>query len=107
MAMPALLVSMDAALAKHADPRRVALWRSVLSYLLTDEDIIPTDEGKPLRGVLDDAYLLHRAAQELRRDLPGIDLRDLDGGTALLESILPNGITRELDERVLRILRAA
>lgn len=106
MAMPALLVSMDAALAKHADPRRVALWRSVLSYLLTDEDIIPTDEGKPLRGVLDDAYLLHRAAQELRRDLPGIDLRDLDGGTALLESILPNGITRELDERVLRILRA-
>lgn len=106
MAMPALLVSMDAALAQHADASRRALWRSVLSYLLMDDDLIPTNEGKPLRGVLDDAYLLHRAAQELRRDLPGIELRDLDGGAALLKSVLPIGIARELDDRVVRIVQS-
>lgn len=104
LAMPDLLVSMDQALAKHAPPARLALWRSVLSYLLMDDDLIPTVEGHPIRGVLDDAYLLHRAAQELRKDLVGIEIRDLDGGTALLRSVLPVAISRELDHRVRAIL---
>lgn len=107
MAMPALLVSIDGALARHADSSRLALWRSLLSYLLMDEDLIPTNEGRPVRGILDDAYLLHRAAQEMRRDLPGFELRDLDGGTALLRSALPIGIARELDDRVVRIMQAS
>lgn len=100
MAMPGLLVAIDRALETQGQRDRLALWRSLASYLLTDDDLVPTDEGKPIRGVLDDAYFVHRAAQVMRRDLPGVELHDLDGGADLLASILPGSITDPLDARV-------
>lgn len=106
LAMPGMLVAIDRALEAGGQPERLALWRSLASYLLTDDDLVPTDEGRPIRGVLDDAYLLHRAAQAMRRDLPVVDLRDLDGGADLLASILPGSITDPLDARVRAVMGA-
>ena len=50
-------------------------------------------------GLLDDAYLLHRAAQELRHHMEAVYMRSVDGGVELLSRVLPADVTRQLDEK--------
>lgn len=97
-AMPGLLVALDAALRRDDAPLfSRTLFGVVLSYLLREDDLIPMHEGEPLLGLLDDTYLLHRAAQELRDHLTAVDLRSVDGGASLLASVLPADVVRRLD----------
>lgn len=105
-AIPGLMIAVDRALRRRDVPGFArALWIETVSYLLLDEDLVPVRPGAPLRGMLDDAYLLHRAAQELREHLPALDDRSLDGGTELLRLVLPAGVVADLEE-ILVALRA-
>lgn len=107
-AFPGLLVAIDRALwHKSTPPEARALFMVVVSYLLADDDLVPTSEARPVLGLLDDAYLLHRAAQELRDHLEGVELRSVDGGTQLLQDVLPPDVVRQLDAKVEDALRDA
>jgi uncharacterized membrane protein YkvA (DUF1232 family) len=100
-AMPGLLVALDGALRTEAAPLHArALFMVVVGYLLQEDDLIPVHEGEPLLGLLDDTYVLHRAAQELRDHVQPVDLRSVDGGVALLRSVLPRDVVRRLDATV-------
>jgi uncharacterized membrane protein YkvA (DUF1232 family) len=100
-AMPGLLVALDRALSSEGAPRFArALYVVVLSYLIHDDDLIPTDDRHPVLGLLDDTYLLHRAAQELRGQMGTVYMRSVDGGVALLSRVLPPGIVEQLDAKI-------
>ncbi len=107
-AMPGLLVALDQALSTDGAPRFArALYLVVLSYLIHDDDLIPTDERHPVLGLLDDTYLLHRAAQELRDQMGTVYMRSIDGGAALLARILPPDIVEQLDAKIGKAIGAA
>jgi hypothetical protein len=100
-AMPGLLVALDRALSIEGAPRFArALYMVVLGYLIQDENLIPTDERHPVLGLLDDTYLLHRAAQELRDHMGSVYMRSVDGGVALLSRVLPAEIVEQLDAKI-------
>ncbi len=100
-AMPGLLVALDRALA-HRDAPLFArsLYMVVLSYLIHDDDLIPADDRHPVLGLLDDTYLLHRAAQELRHHMEAVYMRSVDGGVDLLARVLPAPIIAQLDDKI-------
>ena len=101
-AMPGLLVAIDAALRRSPAASQFGrtLFLVVTGYLLRDDDLIPVHEGQPLLGLLDDTYLLHRAAQELRDEIAMVDMRSVDGGASLLASVLPKDVVRQLDATI-------
>jgi len=100
-AVPGLMVAIDAALRRPGVPGFArAMWLEVVSYLLLDADLIPAIHGDPVRGVLDDAYFLHRSAQELQGHLSMVDMRSVDGGAQLLRGVLPPAVADDLDRRV-------
>jgi uncharacterized membrane protein YkvA (DUF1232 family) len=107
-AMPGLIVALDRALA-HRDAPLFArsLYMVVLSYLIHDDDLIPTDDRHPVLGLLDDSYLLHRAAQELRDHMEAVYMRSVDGGVDLLARVLPDDVIEQLDAKIRDAVGAA
>lgn len=100
-AIPGLLVAIDQETRRDDAPAFLrALWPAVIGYLLLDDDLLPTRDGAPLGGVLDDALVVHLAAQALRARLRRVDLRSLDGGAQLLRSVLPPGVAAALSSAV-------
>lgn len=100
-AIPGLLVAIDAETRReHAPAFLRTLWPAVIGYLLLDDDLLPAREGAPLGGVLDDALVVHLAAQALRARLRGVDLRSVDGGAQLLRSVLPPAVAAALASAV-------
>jgi len=54
-AVPALLRAADEALAKPGVPVESRyLWLTVVSYMLHDRDLLPTEDSNPIMGLLDD-----------------------------------------------------
>jgi len=106
VAIPGLLVAVDGALYDGDAPRWArALFLFVVRYLLTDEDFLPARDDRPLVGLLDDGYLLHRAVQELREHVAGVELRSVDGGAELLARVLPDEVVRLLEDRLTQARR--
>ncbi|MGF1466118.1 MAG: hypothetical protein ACFCGT_08280 [Sandaracinaceae bacterium] len=102
-ALPGLLSAVELALQRETAPLFArTLFMIVIGYLLREDDLIPMHGDQPLLGLLDDTYLLHRAAQELREELEEVEMRSVDGGTALLSSVLPRDVVRELDRAIAR-----
>lgn len=101
-ALPGLLLALDGALySDSAPPHARTTFNAVVRYLLLEEDLIPTrGDEDVLVSLLDDVYLLHRAAQELRNHVAGVDFRSIDGGVDLLAHVLPAEIVRLLDDRL-------
>jgi hypothetical protein len=100
-AIPGLLIALDRALRDTDAPLFArALHMVVLTYLIRDDDLIPATERQLVLGVLDDTYLLHRAAQELRDHMGTVYMRSVDGGVDLLARVLPPEVVEELDARV-------
>ena len=100
-ALPGLLVALDRALPAPGIPLFArTLYMVVLGYLIQDDDLIPVDERHPVLGLLDDAYLLHRATQELRDHMGTVYMRSIDGGTDLLARVLPPSIVAALDAKI-------
>lgn len=96
-AMPALLVAMERALGDPAAPAHARrMFQTVVHYIMTDENLIPSHAGRPLLGLLDDVYLIHVAALELEDQLGRVDLRSVAGGAQLLEEALPPFVTEAL-----------
>lgn len=100
-ALPGLVEQIHGAL-RGADvaPVARALFLGVMRYLFLDEDLIPSRGGQVLLGLLDDTYLVHRTAQELRDHLYPVDLRSIDGGADLLGQVLPREVVHQLDRLV-------
>lgn len=106
-ALPGLLVALDRALWSRDAPLFArALYMVVLSYLIHDDDLIPGDRH-PVLGLLDDAYLLHRAAQELRDHMATVYMRSIDGGAELLARVLPAPVVAQLDAKIRDAVGAA
>lgn len=100
-AMPGLLIAVDRALRMPEVPLFArTLYFVVMSYLLQDDDLIPMHEGRPVLGLLDDAYLLHRACQELRNHMTSVEMRSVDGGAALLARVLPEPVAAQLNAKI-------
>ena len=100
-AMPGLLVSVERALAApETPPHARELFLIVLSYVLDEENLIPSHAGKPLLGLLDDVYLLHLAALELKGNLRRVELHSVAGGAHLLEQILPRSVVGDLRAKI-------
>ena len=96
-AMPALLVAIEHALSDPgAPPHARRMFQTVVHYIMTDENLIPSHAGRPLLGLLDDVYLIHVAALELEDHLGKVDLRSVAGGVQLLEQALPAFVTQAL-----------
>lgn len=107
-AMPGLLVALDRALSRRDAPLFArSVYMVVLSYLIHDDDLIPTDDRHPVLGLLDDTYLLHRAAQELRHHMEAVYMRSVDGGVDLLARVLPRDIIAQLDAKIVDAVSAA
>jgi uncharacterized membrane protein YkvA (DUF1232 family) len=96
-AMPALLVAMEQALSDPAAPPHARkMFQAVVHYIMTEENLIPSHAGRPLLGLLDDVYLVHVAALELKEQLGRVDMRSVAGGAQLLEQALPPFVTEAL-----------
>lgn len=96
-AMPALLVAMEKALADPGAPAHARrMFQTVVHYIMTDDNLIPSHAGKPILGLLDDVYLVHVAALELEDQLGKVDMRSVAGGAQLLEQVLPELVTKAL-----------
>lgn len=101
-AMPGLLRSVERALAAPEAPVHAReLFLMVLGYVLDDHNLIPSHAGRPLLGLLDDVYLIHLAALELRAHLGRVDLLSVAGGAELLAHVLPEDVIPQLRQRVL------
>lgn len=101
-AIPGLLVALDREV-QLGEPAARAMWSQLLSYLLLDEDLIPSRDGAPIEGLLDDAYLIHAVVARVLRTLSGhtrLDPRSISGGFELLGSALPPGVRADLDARI-------
>ena len=100
-AMPGLLGSIYEALSDPtAPPPARSLFNAVVAYLLEEDDLIPTHSDSPMLGMLDDLYLLHRAALEIASHLGRVDMRSIAGGAQLLESLLPAEVVEELERKI-------
>ena len=102
-ALPGLLVALDRVVQAGDDARVQRMWSSLVSYLLLDEDLVPSRDGAPIEGLLDDAYLAHIAVDRMSKhvsDRSAIDLRSVAGGAQLLRSVLPPSVASALDRRV-------
>lgn len=106
-ALPGLLLALDGALYSDRAPKHARdTFNAVVRYLLLEEDLIPTrPDGDAVVSLLDDVYLLHRAAQELREHVDQVDFRSVDGGVELLRAVLPPSVIRALDERIEEVTR--
>ena len=108
-AMPGLLTAIDGALyASDAPVHARRLFNTAVRYLLLEEDLVPareddTDPARAVVGFLDDLYLLHRTAQELREHIQSVDFRSVDGGVELLASVLAPDVVRALDDHLASI----
>jgi len=105
-ALPGLLVALDGAIYSEGVPAHArATFSHVVRYLLLEDDLVPSRDDRLLVGMLDDVYLLHRAAQELREHIEGVDFRSIDGGTDLLARVLPNDVVAVLDDHLRSVQR--
>lgn len=95
VAMPALLVAVTRDL-DHADAATRRVFHAVIDYLIQEENLIPSHDGRPLLGLFDDVYLVHLAAKALEAHLQQVDMRSVSGGAHLLEQVLPRSVTSEL-----------
>ena len=103
-ALPGLLVALDGALYSESVPSHARdTFIHVVRYLLLEDDLVPSRDERVLVGLLDDVYLLHRAAQELREHVEGVDFRSIDGGVALLASVLPHDVVSVLDDHLANV----
>ena len=97
--LPGLLLALDGAIYSPGVPSHARdTFSHVVRYLLLEEDLVPSRDEKVLVGLLDDVYLLHRAAQELREHIAGVDFRSIDGGADLLARTLPPDVVGVLDD---------
>lgn len=97
-ALPGLVEQIHGALGGKEVPASArALFLNVMRYLFLEEDLIPSRAGTTLLGLMDDTYLVHRAAQELRDQLYPVDMRSVDGGAHLLGRVLPTEVVAQLD----------
>jgi len=100
-AMPGLLVAIERTISENSNSKRCQdLFETVVRYALEEEDLIPSHAGRPILGLLDDVYLLHLVGYELRYELRRVSIRSVGGGLALLRSVLPVDVTRELSRMV-------
>lgn len=100
-ALPGLLVALDGAIYSPGVPDHArATFSHVVRYLLLEDDLVPSRDDRVLVGMLDDVYLLHRAAQELREHIAGVDFRSIDGGADLLARVLPSDVVAVLDDHL-------
>ena len=83
-----------------------ATFSSVVRYLLLEDDLVPSRDDRLLVGMLDDVYLLHRAAQELREHIAGVDFRSIDGGADLIAKVLPSDVIALLDDHLDSVRKA-
>jgi|GEM_PF-2603494 len=107
-AIPGLLVALDREV-QRGDRDAQAMWSQLLSYLLLDEDLIPSRDGAPIDGLLDDAYLVHAVVVRVLRTISGdtkLDPRSVSGGAELLKQVLPTPVLAALDARIEAALRA-
>ena len=106
-ALPGLLNALDGAIYSPEVPAHARdTFSHVVRYLLLEDDLVPSRDDRLLVGMLDDAYLLHRAAQELREHIAGVDFRSIDGGAALLAGVLPPDVVAVLDDHLASVTRA-
>jgi hypothetical protein len=104
-ALPGLLVALDGAIYSPSVPAHARdTFSHVVRYLLLEDDLVPTRDDRVLVGMLDDVYLLHRAAQELREHIDGVDFRSIDGGTDLLARVLPGDVVAVLDDHLANVI---
>lgn len=97
-ALPGLVEQIHGALRGKDIPSSAGgLFLGVMRYLFLEEDLIPSRAGTTLLGLMDDTYLVHRAAQELRDQLYPVDMRSVDGGAHLLRQVLPPDVVTQLD----------
>lgn len=102
-ALPGLLVALDREVQMSADPTVHRMWSSLVSYLLLDDDLVPSRDGAPIMGLLDDAYLVHLAVERVMTrvsDRTAIDARSVAGGAQLLRLTLPAGVVRALGDQL-------
>jgi uncharacterized membrane protein YkvA (DUF1232 family) len=108
MTLPDLMFAVDRALRNGSAPAHAKrMWLMVISYLVLDRDLIPASEDNPVLGLLDDAYLLHRAAEELAPHLESVDVRSISGGAEMLAGLLPITVVRQLDAKLANAKTAA
>ncbi|MAQ16515.1 MAG: hypothetical protein CMN30_17190 [Sandaracinus sp.] len=104
-ALPGLLVALDGAIYSPEVPVHARdTFSQVVRYLLLEDDLVPSRDDRVLVGMLDDVYLLHRAAQELRAHIAGVDFRSIDGGAALLAHVLPSEVVTLLDDHLAAVV---
>ncbi|MFK7988737.1 MAG: hypothetical protein AB8I08_22140 [Sandaracinaceae bacterium] len=97
-ALPGLVEQIHGALRGKEVPASARnIFLGVMRYLFLEEDLIPSRAGTTLLGLMDDTYLVHRAAQELRDQLYPVDMRSVDGGAQLLRQLLPEEVVTQLD----------
>ena len=99
--MPAVLDRMgETALDDEAPVAARALLPTVLTYLLRHDDEIPADENQLIFGILDDAYVVLRAAAELDAALGNPTVPSLHRDLGTLRQALPRSVVDTLDTMV-------
>ncbi len=97
-ALPGLVEQIHGALqGKDVPASARSIFLGVMRYLFLEEDLIPSRTGTTVLGLMDDTYLVHRAAQEMRDQLYPVDMRSVDGGAHLLGRVLPKDVIGQLD----------
>ena len=102
--MVELLCAFNRATTNEQVPMAVrALFPAVLSYCFTEDDLLPSRGSQLVLGLLDDAFIVHRAAVEVAGPL-GVDLETTRKHLAFLEQVLPADVRRRLDALVVDTL---
>lgn len=96
--MPRLLVQLDAVTRNDSAPIVPrALFPLIMSYLLIEEDLLPPAKGAVL-SLMDDAYLVHRAAGEIASAVPSAGIHVLPAHVNALRRVMPADLTAKLDK---------
>lgn len=99
--LPATLTSLaEVAWREDASTLTRSVLPVVLSYGFKKGNLIPAEEGQPLLGIVDDAYLALYAATRIVDLLPGLSSDALLAHTTALKDALPDGVADELEAMI-------
>jgi len=99
--MPGVIVGLDEMTWDEEAPTAArALLPTVMTYLFKRDDLIPAHDGEVVLGLLDDAYVALRAANEAAGQSDLLDREVIERHLASLRAVLPEGIVSDLDALV-------
>lgn len=97
-AIPRVLEALSAIAWDDTTPQSArALFAIVAIYLLRTDDLVPAHEGQELLGLMDDAYLLFRAAGTVSTLLPDLTAHELALWSRSVEVTLTEEVRSSLD----------